>query len=261
MYWASGRVRVAECKSGGGAWKSRNPLANPDRVVSLRAISLNPANRHSVAHSLLIRLFLCRIIDRLIVLKKEMESVTVKSKRPSHMNGTRVPGKEKVSTRITCTRYISNGSVCQLTCEECQRRGVSCGGVWRFHSQHGKYLQQCRECRLKKRACPFRRFENGSQASPKKRAQATKGKKHRHASTPISISDSESSEEDAQVAGPSSRPEKKVRVKSAGGWDKLKDTLLVARKRKVEIETEAEIELAKINSIIKEAERDLWGTK
>lgn len=173
------------------------------------------------------------------------------------MNGTQVPGKERVSARIACTRYISDASVRQLTCSECQRRGVSCGGVWRFHSQHGKYLQQCRVCRQKKRACSFRRFE--SDGSPKK--QMTKGK-HRYASTPISISDSEeSSEEDTHVAGPSSRPEKKVAVKSADGWDRLKDTLLVARKRKVEIETEAEIELAKINSVIEEAERDLKKAK
>ena len=187
-----------------------------------------------------------------------MESVTVKSKRrPPHMNGTQVPGKEKVSTHITCTRYISNASVCQLTCKECQKRGLSCGGVWRFHSRYGKCLQQCRVCRLKKRACPFRRFENDS--SPKKRA--TKGK-YRHVSTPIPNSDSGgSSEEDTQVAGPSSCPAEKVRVKSADGWDKLKDTLLVARKRKVEIETEAEIELAKINSVIEEAERDLKKAK
>ena len=112
-------------------------------------------------------------------------------------------------------------------------------------------------CRQKKRACPFRRFE--TDGGPKKRAAK---EKRRYASTPISISDSEeSSEEDIQVAGPSSRPEKKVRVKSADGWDKLKDTLLVARKRKVEIETEAEIELAKINNIIEEAERDLKKAK
>lgn len=201
--------------------------------------------------------FLYRTTDRLIILKKEMESVTVKGKRPPHMNGTRVPGKEKVSAHITCARYISDASVRQLTCSECQRRGVSCGGVWRFHSQHGKYLQQCRVCRQKKRACPFRRFE--TDGDPKKRA--TRGKR-RYASTPISISDSEeSSEEDTKVAGPSSRPEKKVRVKSDDGWDKLKDTLLVARKRRVEIETEAEIELAKINSIIEEAERGLKKAK
>lgn len=131
-----------------------------------------------------------------------------------------------------------------------------------FHSQHGRYLQQCRVCRLKKRACPFRRFENDNEAqtSSKGKERAAKGKRRR-ASTPISISDSDESYEETQVAGPSSRPEKKVKIKSADGWDRLKDTLLVARKRKVEIETEAEIELAKINSIIEEAERDLKKTK
>ena len=91
----------------------------------------------------------------------------------------------------------------------------------------------------------------------------TRGGKHRRASTPIYISDSddESYQEDTQVAGPSSRPAKKIKAENAEGWDRLKDTLLVARKRKVEIETEAEVELAKINSIIEEAERDLKKVK
>ena len=79
----------------------------------------------------------------------------------------------------------------------------------------------------------------------------------------ISITDSDESDEEERrpVAGPSSRPEKRVKFKDGDEWDKLKDALLVARKRKVEIETEAEIELARINSIIQEAERDLKKAK
>jgi hypothetical protein len=115
-------------------------------------------------------------------------------------------------------------------------------------------------CRQKNRACPFRRFENNEpQAGPRERERAAKKGKHR-ASTPILITDSESSEEE-QVAGPSSRPGRGVGVRDSDGWEKLKETLLVARKRKVEIETEAEIELAKVNSIIEEAERKLKKSK
>lgn len=50
-------------------------------------------------------------------------------------------------------------------------------------------------------------------------------------------------------------------MRSAAEWAKLKETLLEARTRKVEIETEAEIEVAKINSIIEEAEHDLKKVK
>lgn len=80
---------------------------------------------------------------------------------------------------------------------------------------------------------------------------------------PISISDSESekSGKGTQVAGSSSCPQKKTEVKKADGYSRLKSTLLEARKRKVEIETEAEIELAVINSIIEEAECDLKKVK
>lgn len=152
----------------------------------------------------------------------------------------------------------------QLTCEECKRRGVACGGVWRFHSQHGKYILQCRTCRLKKRARPFRKFENDDEprASPKTQGGTNRVEKRRRASTPISITDSEEDDQEgAQVAGPSSHPEKKPKIKSADGWERLQDTLLAARKKKVEIETLAEIEVAKINSIIEEAQRDLKKAK
>jgi len=176
------------------------------------------------------------------------------------MNGTQVPGKETVRAALF-PGFVSDASPYQLSCEECKRRGVACGGVWRFHSQHGKYILQCRTCRLKKRACPFRRFEDDDnpRTNPKKREDATGREKRRREPSVISIQDSEeSSEEESQVAGPSSRPQKKVKVEAAGdGWDKLKDTLLTARKRKVEIETEAEIELAKVNNIIDVAERGL----
>jgi len=152
------------------------------------------------------------------------------------MDGTRVglPGKDK------------------LTCEECKRRGVACGGVWRFHSQHGKYLLQCKTCRLKKRACPFRRFENDGENRAVATGRERKGKKRQREESPISISDS--SEEDA---GPSSRPEKKLKpeVKDGKDWDKLEETLLAARKRKAEIQTKAEIEMAKVDAVIEEAER------
>lgn len=75
----------------------------------------------------------------------------------------------------------------------------------------------------------------------------------------ISISDSE---EENQVPGPSSRPKKKVKVENEETWDQLKQTLLTARKEKVEIETEAEINsarrlarrLARVNVIIEGAE-------
>jgi len=177
------------------------------------------------------------------------------------MNGTQVPGKETVRTTPLphTSGSVSNISPYQLSCEECKKRGVACGGVWRFHSQHGKYILQCRTCRLKKRACPFRRFEDDDNppTNPKKREDATRRGKRRRESSVISIEDSEESSEESQVAGPSSHRKKKVKVKAGDGWDELKDTLLTARKRKVEIETEAEIELAKVNCIIGKAERDL----
>jgi len=155
------------------------------------------------------------------------------------MNGTRVPGKE------------------ELTCSECKRRGVGCGGVWKFHSQHGRYLLQCWTCRLKVRPCPFRRFEDSDQ--PKKDYE-TRSKKRKRSLSVISISDSsEDSEEDDHVAGPSSHTGKKVKCEDE--WEQLKETLLEARKRRVEIETEAEVELAKVNSIIEEAKRNLKKAK
>lgn len=139
-----------------------------------------------------------------------------------------------------------------MTCEECKRRGVACGGVWRFHSQHGKYLLQCKTCRLKKRACPFRRFEKEDERQAVAAGRERKGKKRQREESFISISDS--SDEDA---GPSSRPEKKFKIEVKGGkdWDKLEETLLAARKRKVEIQTRAEIEMAKVDAVIEEAER------
>ena len=180
------------------------------------------------------------------------------------MNGTQVPGKEAVraTSSLPHASGLSETLLYQLACEECTRRGVACGGVWRFHSQHGRYILQCRTCRLKKRACPFRKFEDDyeRQMGPKRREGASRGKKRRRASTPISISDSDSEggyQEKTQVAGPSSRPEKKFKVDDADGWDKLRDTLLAARKKKVEIGTIAEIELAKLNNVIEEAQRDL----
>jgi len=64
----------------------------------------------------------------------------------------------------------------------------------------------------------------------------------------ISISDSEESAEENQIAGPSnSHPEKKVQiqVENEDRWDKLGQGLLVGRKREVEIEVEAKVELAR----------------
>ncbi|KAF9780221.1 hypothetical protein BJ322DRAFT_1112889 [Thelephora terrestris] len=151
------------------------------------------------------------------------------------MNGTRVPGKET------------------LKCEECKRRGVECGGVWKFHSQHGIYILQCKTCRLKKRACPFRRFEDNDKPQATSAGRGRRGKKREREDSPISISDSSESD------GPSSRPEKKPKVesKSEKDWDKLEQTLLLARKRRVVIQTRAEIEMAKVDTIIEEAERDV----
>lgn len=144
----------------------------------------------------------------------------------------------------TRTQYMSDTSIFQHTCEECRRRGVTCGGVWRFHSQHSKYLMQCRVCRLKRRACPFRKFESNGQllTNTSRQKDAAKGKKRQRSPSIISISDSEDHGE-SQVAGPSSRPEKRVKVE---GGDENEDdedvwkSLLDARKRKVEIETNAE---------------------
>ncbi|KAF9651135.1 hypothetical protein BDM02DRAFT_3111177, partial [Thelephora ganbajun] len=157
-------------------------------------------------------------------------------------NGTRVPGKET------------------LSCGECKKRDIACGGVWRFYSQHGKYILQCRTCRLKRRGCPFR-DDDEFQKSPRKRKDKVRVGKGQRAQSPILISDSdESSKEENRVAGPSSRPEKKIKIEGREDYDKLKDTLLVARKKRVEIQTEAEIELAKVDDIIEEAERDLRKT-
>lgn len=121
--------------------------------------------------------------------------------------------------------------------------------MWRFHYQHGKYLLQCRQCRKRSRACPFRQFEDDAKRGGRQR--------------PISISDSESEEsyKETKLAGPSSCPQERAQVRDADGYSRLKDTLLEARKRKVEIETEAEIELARINSIIEEAECNLKKVK
>ena len=67
--------------------------------------------------------------------------------------------------------------------------------------------------------------------------------------------------DESAIAGPSSRPEKRARFKADGGrdWDRIEETLLTARKRKVEIQTKAEIEMAKVDSIIEEVERDMKG--
>jgi len=83
--------------------------------------------------------------------------------------------------------------------------------------------------------------------------------KRRRSPSVISISDSEGSSEGNQVAGPSSRPEKKIKVEGGEKWDRLEKTLLVARKQKVEIETVAEVQLARVNMIIEGVMRELKG--
>ena len=91
-----------------------------------------------------------------------------------------------------------------------------------------------------------------------RRGHARKGKHPRSLSEPISISsDSGECSEDGKLAGPSSRPEKRKRVEAKGpkDWDQLEKTLLDARKKKAEIQTKAEIEMAKVDAIINEAER------
>lgn len=90
-----------------------------------------------------------------------------------------------------------------------------------------------------------------------------RGKKRRREESPIEISDSGESENDRKVAGSSSSGPKKVKledksglkVKSEKDWDVLEETLLAARKRRVEVQTKAEIEMAKVDAIIEEAER------
>ena len=79
--------------------------------------------------------------------------------------------------------------------------------------------------------------------------------KRRRQDSPIEISDSSDSER--EIAGPSSRPEKKIKLEAKSGkdWDALEEALLAARTLKVEIQTKAEIELAKVEAIIQETER------
>jgi hypothetical protein len=157
---------------------------------------------------------------------------------------------------------VSDTLLCKLSCYECERREIPCGGVWRFHSQHGRYLLQCRPCRQKSRSCPFRRLEKDDEPQTRSKGRGRvykRGERQR----PISISDSESGRgyEETKVAGPSSCPQKKAEAKKEDGYHRLRDTLLEARKKKVEIETEAEIELARINTIIEEAKCDLKKVK
>lgn len=149
----------------------------------------------------------------------------------------------------------------QLTCEECKRRGIACSGVWKFHSQHGKFLLQCKTCRLKKRGCPFRRFEEEEEDRAITWRQKAGQRKRQLQESPIDITDSSDSDSERKVAGPSSRPEKKVKleVKDGRDWGALEETLLKARTRKVEIQTKAEIETAKVNLIIEETERKVRG--
>lgn len=89
------------------------------------------------------------------------------------------------------------------------------------------------------------------------RGQKAAQKKHERQESPIDISDSSDSDSERKVAGPSSRPEKrpKLEAKSGKDWDALEETLLAARTRKVEIQTRAEIELAKVDAIIEETQR------
>jgi hypothetical protein len=90
-----------------------------------------------------------------------------------------------------------------------------------------------------------------------RRGNMRKGKRRARSLSHISISDSEESSDDGNVAGPSSRPLKKRKTdaKDSKDWDKLEETLLAARKRKAEIQTKAEIEMAKVDAIIDETER------
>jgi len=155
------------------------------------------------------------------------------------MNGTQVPGTE------------------MFTCDQCRTREVTCSGAWKFHIVGGKYLLQCKTCRLKRRGCSFRQIdEEEPQATPRK--QETKGKKRERQESPIDISDDSSDDaSEMRAARPSSRPEKRINLESKNGkdWDGLEKALLAARKRKVEIQTKAEIEMAKVNAIIEETER------
>ena len=173
--------------------------------------------------------------------------------------------KQYVHSSLAHIVYLSNILLCQLTCDCCEDRELPCSGVWGFSYQRNKddkYLFQCRRCRKNGWGCSFRELEGngGLQKSAKQLGRVGKEGSYQQV---ILISDSESDKscEETQVAGPSSRPQKKARVKNADRYERLKDTLLEARKRRVEIETEAEVELAKIDSVIKEAERDLKTVK
>ena len=148
----------------------------------------------------------------------------------------------------------------QLVCEECKRRGVACGGVWRFYSQHERYLLQCRTCRQGRRACPFRKLENngGSQINPREQ----KGKKRQLSLSTISISsDSCEDSEDSQAVGPSSRPVKKVKVRGDDGSkderDKDEEALLEAWKEKLELETN----LVRVDATIHRLKRKIRGKR
>jgi rRNA maturation endonuclease Nob1 len=90
------------------------------------------------------------------------------------------------------------------------------------------------------------------------RREGTRGKKRERQESPIDISDSsESDEGEKKVARPSSRAQKKVKLDANGDkdWDALEKTLLAARTRKVEVQTKAQIEMAKFDAIIEETER------
>jgi len=231
----------------------------PDLSLLPQSIDTRTAQTQSVLAGLAPLLFL---IDKLSQGQWNPEQA---GKDPHTWMGCESPEKRKYVQLLPphTVRPASDSAPCQLTCGECKKHAVTCGGVWRFYSQHGKYLMQCRTCRAKRRSCPFRLFEceDTPQTSPRKK-YGTGGKKRRRSPSIISVTDSAESSEELghQVAGPS-RVSKKVKVGGGNEWDRLKETLLTARKRKVEIETEAEMELARVNNIIEEAERSLKKVK
>lgn len=129
-------------------------------------------------------------------------------------------------------------------------------------------------CRQKRRGCSFRKFESDGKpkAAPSKQKSMANGGRGRRSPSVISISDSDEGPENSEIAGPSSRPgnkadktekktEKKGDVKAEGDkkWGRLEKTLLGARKQKVEIETVAEVQLARVNMVIEEVMRELNG--
>lgn len=164
----------------------------------------------------------------------------------------------------------SDASLFQLACEQCKAHGVTCGGVWRFHFQHGKYLMQCRPCRQRRRSCPFRKLENDGkpQTSSSGQHNLTKGKKRQPPSSAPSItSDSYTGSEESRAAGPSSHSRKGVKVKGKDMWDMLEMELIAERRKAAEIaaeiEVKAEIKLAKAmyDSAVKERQRKAKGRK